>query len=149
MIRGAFGWSGTSPHAFVRLVVRVPDLRDAWVVVDFMVDTGASHTVIHPPDLRRGFRMTEDEVDSVVARLGPLPMTTAGGVAEASAAPATLVFPHEDGAVHQMEATLRIPRVSAANRELPSLLGQDVLQHFRLVMTGSISVTLEPLPQPS
>ena len=48
--------------------------------------------------------------------------------------PAVYLFRHNDGAVQQLTREIQVALPTATNQSLPSLLGMDILRHFRLSM---------------
>jgi hypothetical protein len=53
-------------------------------------------------------------------------------------------FTHDDGSTQSIEQEVRIAQFTNANAGLPSLLGWDVLQHFRLTTDWRTkTITLE------
>lgn len=67
-----------------------------------------------------------------------------GGVATYFVVPCEYGFLHEDGQLQYIAGEIRIAQLTPGNETLPSLLGRDVLAHFRLtVVLASGEVTLE------
>lgn len=125
MIRGYFDRSG---RPIVSCTVRLPQLGFAGNV-DFLVDTGASVTCLHPRDgLRLGLPFDELAGD---------PVNIGGTTGEYPyfPQPAELNFA-DSGRVHGMPVELRIakPAEDSSHRivRIPSLLGRDVLNRWRM-----------------
>ena len=93
--------------------------------VTFVVDTGANSTCLHPYDARRL------GVDYNALAPGT-PGRGVGGTQEQFSEEAVLSF--FDGTnVYFYFLEVDIPAVTDASLNLPSLLGQDVLRHWRMV----------------
>jgi len=103
-----------------------------------MVDTGANITALHVRDVprlgERGYRFIRQRGKSS----NP---SGVGGSAIYFGVPAQIVFEHEDGTLEQHDFGLWVvKRARKGSRKLanqfkiPSVLGRDVLCHFRMVM---------------
>jgi len=106
-----------------------------------MVDSGAGITALHVRDVprlgERGYRL--------IRRLNNSSNPSGvGGSAIYFGVPAQIVFEHEDGALEQHDFVLWVAkrarkgsRKLANQLKIPSVLGRDVLCHFRMVMDYS------------
>ena len=139
MIRGYF--ADYSPY--VELRVAIPVFATGYLPVQFLVDTGATMTVLHPRAARGDLGIPEHELDA--SRWEQIePIGGIGGLTPCLRARATYVFEHEDGDYDAFEDSILIAAATASNREAPSLLGANVLRHFRLTADyPRLSVTLE------
>lgn len=148
MIRGAFRQSAGAFYPFISMGIRVPGLGEAFAPLPFVIDTGAPRTVLHPTDIALSWQLPDAEQVRVFESQ---PRTGSaggiGGLAHYASVPATLVLLHDDGRVDLLEQDVLITTPSAANRTLPSLLGMDVLQHYKLTITGRKDITLESLAE--
>src|SRR4051794_13573744 len=109
------------------VVVQLP----AWSTsgdIDFLVDTGASRTVLHPADAYRLRVPFDDLVPAEHARAWGT-----GGVAAYAEEPASLRFV-DAGRPFDLDFRIWIALPDPYNVRLPSLLGRDVLQYFRLTV---------------
>jgi predicted aspartyl protease len=122
MIRGRFGDTTTSPY--VEASVYLPRLKLRGYV-SFLVDTGASGSVLMPADSKK-----------LNVRFGQLiaPMTShgIGGFSNGFNEAAALGF-SDRRYVYGFNVELEIAVPTADNRHLPSLLGRDVLNRCRVV----------------
>lgn len=121
------------PVPYVRASLWLPDIQPKWVSIDFLLDTGAGTTSLHP-------------LDSVV-RVGISPANLidpgkweraqnhggVGGAAVYFVVPAFYAFLQDDSEWHEISGEIRIAQLTLGNAKLPSLLGWDILQNFRLV----------------
>ena len=129
MVRGTFGANG---RPYVWAQVLLPGLDPGNVL--FLFDTGADHTVLMPKDAA---------VLGVDYALLPSPEETlgVGGLAETSPEDARIVFADSDvGAVYVYEMPVRIllPSGDPSEMRLPSLLGRDIINRWRVVYDQSV-----------
>jgi len=145
MIRGDFCFP---PNALPNLPVWCADpLIEATIKIPMlaiekpftlMVDTGAGITALHVRDVprlgERGYRL--------IRQLGNSSNPSGvGGSAIYFGVPAQIIFEHEDGTLEQHDFNLWVSkrarkgsRKLANQLKIPSVLGRDVLCHFRMVM---------------
>ena len=132
MIPGFFDPTQEWPVPYVRASLWLPEIEPRWVSIDFLLDTGAGTTSLHP-------------VDSVV-KVG-IPAADLidpakwdrhedhggiGGRALYFVVPAFYAFLQSDGEWKRLQGEIRIAELTIGNSRLPSLLGWDLLQHFRI-----------------
>jgi len=117
------GWfDGADRVPMVVAWVNLPRLR-VLAPVTFLVDTGADRTVLHPDDA------AELGIDARVLGAG-VNLAGVGGSGVYRPERALLVV--GDGiSLYYLGMTLYIATPDAANQGLPSLLGRDMLSHFR------------------
>ena len=125
MIRGRFGDTTTTP--FIEASVHFPRL-DIRGYVSFLLDTGASGTVLMPADTRKmsiGFGLLRN----------PKISRTVGGLAKGYMEEAVVAFLDKDTKnIYAYEIEIQIFEPTANNATLPSLLGRDVLNAWRMVI---------------
>jgi hypothetical protein len=134
MIRGRFGDTTTAPY--IEASVHFPrfGLRG---YVSFLVDTGANGSVLLPADSKKlgvKFRTLKNPTFS----------HGIGGFAKGFDERSILAF--SDGRyVYAYEFDIQIAAPTSENRNLPSLLGRDVLNRWRVVVDYiSKSATFTP-----
>jgi hypothetical protein len=119
----------------VRAALFLPGLSQSWAVIDFLIDTGASTTCLHPRDALVSVGI--DAVKLAFPHHWPASQhqTTQGigGTCTNYVVPAQYAFYQDDGQVRTLNGTIAIAQLRLENQALPSLLGWDILQHFRLV----------------
>ena len=122
MIRGRFGDTTTSPY--VEASVHLPRLHLRGYV-SFLVDTGASGSVLMPPDSKKlGVKFSQ--------LINPMTSHGIGGFSNGFNEVAILAF--SDGKyVYGFDVELEIAEPTKDNKDLPSLLGRDVLNRCRVV----------------
>lgn len=103
-------------------------------VVSFLVDTGADTSIIGPPDAVR-IGVQEDQLTGKAESFG------IGGKLSCSVEPAVLIFRDDSGAAHFYSRTVQIMPLRRRDlAALPSLLGRDVLDHWRVTYDPQASL---------
>ncbi len=127
-INGEFRAQEVLPSPLITAVVEIPNLG-VMASVEFLVDTGAMRTVLHPRDaLKFG-------IDIVTYAADACPRTFSGGGGDAS-------YGVEDAILHFKNAKTNLRTFIgpldpcqfdlALNKNVPSLLGRDFLNQGRL-----------------
>jgi hypothetical protein len=148
VIRGLFEERfGTSlPVAWTGLVL--PHRSMGYAAIDFVVDTAAAASALHPLAARRRLAFTDaDFVMLPRITRGPTSLTGISGSAAYFAVPARYVLARDDGTAHLIDGEIRIAEPIPANEEIPSVLGWDILRHFRILLdqrTGEVLLDEEP-----
>ena len=134
MIRGEL--RGDEPYLTLALTIPRLGLRGE---VPFLVDTGATRTLVGVPDATRiGVDVQSDFTQSYAFEVYGI-----GGRASEYREVCSLEFLHDDGRVEDMEVLLNFATPSEFSDSQPSLLGRDVLGSFRL--TYHLAVNLVSL----
>lgn len=132
MISGYFSARWGCPFVWARLTVpgRPPQ------PVPFLIDTGSATSIVHANDARTRLNLAMSGLDpaawppeETVRRRG------VAGVALSRLMDAAFDFVHEDGATETIAKTIELGALGSEG--LPSLLGWDVLRHFRLDLNAS------------
>ncbi len=92
----------------------------------FLLDTGADRTVVMPRD---AYTMG---IDYSQLR-GDAPSIGVGGMVHSYHEPALLVFTDMGSIEYTYQVDIRFMEDSAISRQLPSLLGRDILNRWRIV----------------
>jgi hypothetical protein len=138
MIRGFFDLSYRPPLPKVLAGLVLPYRSETLVPIEFVVDTGASVTCLHPRDARQRLRFTSEafrELPRMTREDHSLTGIT--GSATYYATSARYVLVDDQAAPLVIDAEIRIAPPSAGNQELPSILGWDILERFRIVLDRS------------
>lgn len=141
MIRGFFPPGQIYP--FVSVDLRIAGVPQQTARINFVIDTGAAVTVIHPSDALIELKMTSASLDPAS---WPVRQTLAGvgGASRYLVRAADFVFDDDRGPIRFRDELVRIGELRPGFRNLPSLLGWDLLQHFRLAIDPSArTVTLD------
>ena len=144
MISGT--WIERFPFPVVSAAIRVEGITVDWVLVPFVVDTGATHTSIHARDAIRLLRIPPEALDPTSWPVSAI-STGVGGTASYLIRPAEFMFAHDDATdgVELIQSDVQLGALDDPTASLPSLLGWDVLQHFDVRLRGRLSVSLERL----
>ena len=140
MISGYFSAHWGCPFVWTRLAIpgRPPQ------PVPFLIDTGSATSIVHAKDAITRLNLARAAMEpaawapeETVRRLG------VAGVARSRMIEATFEFTHEDGSPQALAETIELGAVDS--QQLPSLMGWDLLRHFRIELDrGTGTVTLGP-----
>ena len=144
MISGLF-LPARPPYPFVSAEPTILGLRHEIAPVNFLIDTGAARTCIHPLDANLIMRIPRSRLMDARQWSSSVRGGGVGGAGRYFVEPATLTFTNDDGSPEVVETEIWIAEMTLANQRLPSLLGWDILRHFRLITDGK-TVTLDRLP---
>ena len=123
MLRGRFGDTSGRPYIEGRLIIPRLSIR---ADISFCVDTGADRTILLPTD---GTTMNLDYDDLVE---DPRPSIGLGGVSFNYVEPAIVVFNEPGKVLHAYNIVLMITEADPELMDLPSLLGRDILNQWRM-----------------
>lgn len=131
----------------IRVLLYWPGISKSWAPVDFLLDTGAGTSVVHPLDATTRLGIA----DAVLRNPSTWPIQrTAHGIGGASSeysVPAVYALQRDDGTWARHQKDLAIARPTPGHQTLPSLLGWDILRHYRVVADWPArSVRLEEVP---
>ena len=132
LIVGFFDPSARWPVPMVRATVFLPSVAPRWVPIDFVLDTGAALTALQPGDATLAVGIDPDRLAK--PETGPQCATVHGfgGTSTCYVENAEYSFRHDDGSLRVFRDRLIIAQPAAANRDLPSVLGWNLLHHFRI-----------------
>jgi hypothetical protein len=123
----------------VRVWVRIPALSYESRRVRFVIDTGATVSVLQAIDAGQ-FGLSPEALSALSSQVG-LTGQGMGGTVGNIPARATLTLTEEDGEDDPVQTVIMI--ADRVNYHLPSLLGWDVLKHFNIDIRGpERSITL-------
>jgi hypothetical protein len=118
--------------------VSFPRVADNSHEVTWLLDTGASFSILHPADLL-GLGLAPEDFAGAQSSRG----RGVGGAAEYLLEDARLSFRHADGAAISYLMPVWIALPTEHNKTFPSVLGMDFISNFR--MTIDIRVPLVEL----
>lgn len=118
--------------------MQIPGVSDEWSTVPFVVDSGASVSVVHPADAMTLLRLRPADL----LRRPPWAKSTVrasgvGGTTELWSVQSSLRFLRDNGTLFSVETDLFISELSSATTSFPSLMGWDLLQLFAIHMDWS------------
>ena len=123
MLRGRFGHANKRPYIQGRLFI--PRL-EIWSDVSFLVDTGADKTTLLPAD---GLRMG---LNCDTLKRSPIPSVGIGGVSRSYTEESVVLFNEPGKALYVYEIALEIVGSDDHLMDIPSLLGRDILNRWRM-----------------
>ena len=128
MLRGRFGDTSGRPYLEGRLLLLRLSIQGD---ISFLVDTGADKSVLMPIDANRlGVDYTTLEGSAISVGIGGQSnmFTESGGV----------LFLEGSNSLHLYLIDIRIPSYTPEISDLPSLLGRDVLDRWRIHYNPSV-----------
>ena len=138
MIRGYFDPS-RPPHPYLDVAVFVDGVTPAdgaWPQIPFVVDSGASQTVIHPKDSVRRLGLSVAQLTTPSLWSTPVANVGVGGSTTSFESNAAFGFLSDNGTWRVVTGKVRVAELTRQNQHIPSLLGWDLLRHFRTTITG-------------
>lgn len=118
------------PHPYVPASVGNVLGSPRGVVVPFLLDTGASRTILQPGDATRAMGISWASVRERMTSFTRI--DGFAGSTEAGALRATMWFQDNAGPPIAVDVDFVVPLDARAVRGLPSILGWDVLSSFRM-----------------
>lgn len=123
MLRGRFGDSSGRPYIEGRLIIPRLNLRSD---ISFLVDTGADRSVLLVDDAAKM------RIDYSALRVGERTSVGIGGTTRHYVEPALVTFEEAGKRLHVYEIELAIARSDRKLRRVPSLLGRDILDRWKM-----------------
>ena len=123
MLEGRFGDTSGRPYVEGRVYFPRFDLDGD---VSCLVDTGADASLLNPGDVVRigvSIDLLEGNAESVGL----------GGAIQCFVEPVWVIFTSSDGTIHIYRSHMEIAPVQPDTLDLPSLLGRDILDRWRMV----------------
>jgi hypothetical protein len=149
VIRGRFDPRYTHPWPRERVGIRLTSISPDWAIVDFVLDTGASATCIHPADAIQHVGLDPVMLTDPSRWPNAVAFGGIGGSVNYFTTPAEYALVHDPGEVTFLAGTIKVAQWTQTNQSLPSLLGWDVLAEFRLYCDpGAGRLELTPLRTP-
>ena len=118
----------------VRVAVYLPGMTASWSLVDFLLDTGAATTCLHPPDTVERLAISNQRLQSRDAWESVETYHGVGGGATYFVARSRYALLDEHGEWQIIEGTLRVAEATVTNRGLASILGWDILRGFAVTL---------------
>jgi hypothetical protein len=116
----------------VSVSLLLPGITADFVAVEFLFDSGATTSCVHPQDARCLLGIPDSMLSSSLLWPGISASHGVGGTNMSYVHPAIYGFVHEDGRFQTMHDDVHVARPTTSNGTLPSLLGWDVLRRFRI-----------------
>jgi len=137
VITGYFGGKYASRHPFVRVSIHLPGITADYVPIDFLIDTGASNTCLHPQDSLGKIVMDPAVLRNPGHHFKRRRVVGIGGAVTYLIHEAHYLFHHDDGTVAlalTYGQTVDIAPITGAMQPVHSLLGMDLLRYFKIRM---------------
>jgi hypothetical protein len=124
------------PVPLVRAHLYVPGITTTWQIAEFLLDTGASSTILHPAQaVAVGFTLDQLQTPQPWDREA---VSGVGGDVTNYVLPAGYGFVFPDASTKVLRGAIRVAPLTPESARLPSLLGWDVLQYFRVVTDWAV-----------
>ena len=122
---------------FVLLEVKIDALDVEWTSIRALIDTGALHTSVHGDIALATLGIPAQQLgESSWPASERQSLDGVGGSVRYRRVPAAFRFAHDTGEQQEVEGSLHIGPHPHESQTLPSLLGMDLLRHFRLTLDG-------------
>ncbi len=125
MIRGYF-LDRPRPRPYIDLIVEIPVADNRSLVVPFLIDTGADHTLLSPAE---GIRLHQDLGVDLLSLPRGEPIGGVGGYMETRTIEVSMTIGSYTATI---QASLTEPPTYGDLPVMPSLLGWDILREFAL-----------------
>jgi hypothetical protein len=132
VIPGYFDSTSTWPVPRVRAAVFVPGYSTKWGLVEFLLDTGAATTVLHPRDAIVAANIGAGLLVDPTRWPNQRNAYGVGGTSINYILLAHYGFMHDNGQWETFLAEIAVAQLTVENQTLPSLLGWDILQKYRV-----------------
>ncbi len=140
MVKG--GFNDRRPH--ISGLLFFPTVKAGYVSCRFLVDTGADRTLVVPADYETdGFRYSDFRTFQASDSTGY------GGELAGRLVGAKILLRHDNGTYQQIAIEVEVARPVRAIERLPSILGRDVTDLFRLVVDRSVNLVCLDTPAAS
>ena len=116
----------------VQVSLHLPGITADFVTLAFLIDSGATHSCVHPDDAKVRLGIGDAMLSSSLLWPGIRGTRGVGGTATSYTHPAIYGFRHDDGRLQQIHADVQVAAPTPSNATLPSLLGWDILAYFRI-----------------
>lgn len=116
----------------IQVWVYLPGITSLPVCIDFLIDSGATSSVIHPQDALLKLGLSEATLSSPQFWSSTHVTSGVGGEATSFVYPGTYTFVHDDGNLLHVDEDIHIAQLTPTNLDIPSLLGWDILRRFRI-----------------
>lgn len=114
----------------VSLGLLLPGVTSDWYEVDFLLDTGATETVVGPFDAIRRLEIDPALLGTPEMWRDRRRLEGIGGSSLTYIVPARFSVAHINGDIEQWEGSIGLAQLTRHNLVLPSVLGWDVLERF-------------------
>jgi hypothetical protein len=132
LIEGRFHPESSDPLPLVVAYVRIVEIVERWTPIELLIDTGAAVTCVYPVDATQRFGIAAADLTNAAKWQRLDAKRGVGGEANFFVVEATYAFRHADSNFQFLRG-VRIAELTDESAVLPSILGWDVMRHFRLI----------------
>jgi len=132
VIFGAFGLNFVRLMPTVRVGLHLPSITPTFVTVDFLLDSGATDSSLHPHDATTRLGINRATLKSPELWPNIQANSGVGGLSLCYLHPAIYGFQHDDGRFQEIEGEILVAQPTSTNSKIPCLLGWDILRFFRI-----------------
>jgi hypothetical protein len=116
----------------------LPGISSDWALVDFLLDTGASNTSLHPKDAQSAMGIDAARLQDPTQWTNPLYPVGISGPCPYFREPARYALRHDNGQWQVFNGDISVAQLlPGLNETIPSLLGWNILQHFTVTLDWS------------
>jgi hypothetical protein len=124
----------TWPRPLMPVMLYLPGISRQWALIEFLLDTGASTTCVHPQDATTRLGIDDTALRTQASWPRQRSSHGVGGSSTDYIVPAYYALRRDDGGWDTYQRDLAIAKPMPANQTIPSLLGWDILQEYRVVV---------------
>lgn len=118
----------------VRIALHLPGITATWSLIDFLLDTGAATTCLHARDATERMRIGDERLTNADGWDYSETYSGVGGGATYYVTRARYALLNDRSEWQILEGSVRVAQASAANADLPSILGWDILRRFTVAL---------------
>jgi hypothetical protein len=139
-IRGWFGLVAGWMLPQVRASLYLPGVSADWSQVDFLLDTGCTHSLLQTEDAITQIGIAPERLQQPVLWRDVVTSLGVGGLSRMYRVPARYSLADDSGRMEIVEGQIHIAQFVSRQQQLPSLLGWDVLKEFDISLNQGAGI---------